>query len=77
LTQDTIDHLPTEISSLLQQFHFVFDTPTELPPRRAFDHVTPLLHGATPVHTRQYRYAPALKTEIEKQVSDMLAVGII
>jgi hypothetical protein len=55
----------------------VFDTPTELPPKRSCDHVIPLLPSATQVHTRQYRYAPAFKIEIEKQVSDMLATGII
>jgi hypothetical protein len=77
LNQGTVDHLPPEISSLPQQFHSVFDTPTDLPPRRSCDHVIPLLPGATPVHTKQYRYTPTLKTEIEKHVNDMLAAGII
>jgi hypothetical protein len=37
LNQGTVDHLPPEISSLSQQFHSVFDTPTDLPPRRSCD----------------------------------------
>jgi hypothetical protein len=77
LTQGTVDQLPLEVASLIQRFHSVFDTPSDLPPRRSCDHLIPLVAGATPVHARQYRYALTLKTEIEKQVSDMLAVGII
>ena len=37
----------------------------------------PLLPGARPVQMRPYRYAPALKTEIENQVAEMLHSGII
>jgi hypothetical protein len=48
-----------------------------MPPRRSCDHSIPLVPGAIPVHARHYIYALALKTEIEKQVSDMLAAGII
>jgi hypothetical protein len=36
-----------------------------------------LLTGASPVQLRPYRYALALKSEIEKQVADMLQTGII
>ena len=36
-----------------------------------------MLPGAQPVHIRPYRYAPALKTEIEQQVKEMLSSGII
>jgi hypothetical protein len=53
---------------LLHQYDSLFATTTELPPRRSCDHVIPLILGATPVHSRPYRYAPALKNEIEKQV---------
>lgn len=48
-----------------------------LPPKRACDHSIPLVPGAKPVHIRPYRYPPALKDEIEKQVANMLAKGII
>jgi hypothetical protein len=39
--------------------------------------VIPLVPGAKPVYVRPYRYSPALKDEIEKQVADMLAKGLI
>lgn len=42
-----------------------------------FDHSIPLLPGASPVNLRPYHYNPAQKTEIEKQVSDMLQQGVI
>lgn len=39
----------------------------------------PLVDGAAPVNIRpyRYRYAPALKDEIEKQVQGMLQSGLI
>jgi hypothetical protein len=55
----------------------VFEPPSSLPPERSCDHVIPLVAGAKPVQIRQYRYPPALKNEIEKQVADMLSKGII
>jgi hypothetical protein len=36
-----------------------------------------LIQDAQPVFVRPYIYAPLLKTEIEKQVNDMLDQGII
>lgn len=69
--------LPPEISQLVQQFKPVFDPPTSLPPSRACNHSIPLIPGARPVFVRPYRYPPGLKDEIEHQVSDMLAQGII
>lgn len=60
-----------QIVAVLQEFEHLF-TPTELPPSREHDHSIPLIPGAQPVFIRPYRYAPVLKTEIERQVSDML-----
>jgi hypothetical protein len=36
-----------------------------------------LIEGAQPVNLRPYRYNPELKTEIEKQVQEMLVSGVI
>jgi hypothetical protein len=36
-----------------------------------------LVDGAAPVKVRPYRYAPALKDKIEKQVKEMLQHGVI
>jgi hypothetical protein len=65
------------VKELLQQYQSIFAAPTELPPRRSCDHTIPLLPGTTPVHFRQYRYAPALKHETEKQVQEMLQARTI
>lgn len=55
----------------------MFDEPTGLPPSRVFDHSIPLLPGAQLVNLRPYRYNPAQKDEIERQVVDMLRQGVI
>lgn len=55
----------------------MFDEPTGLPPSRVFDHSIPLLSGAQLVNLRPYRYNPAQKDEIERQVVDMLCQGVI
>jgi hypothetical protein len=36
-----------------------------------------LIPGASPVRSRPYRHSPELKTEIEKQIAEMLASGVI
>jgi hypothetical protein len=48
-----------------------------LPPKRSIDHSIPLMPGALPFRLRPYRYTPQQKTEIEKQVKEMLENGII
>lgn len=65
------------VQSVLDEFSEVFAEPTGLASRHACDHTIPLLPGAQPVSVRPYRYAPALKTEIEKQVTDMLRSRLI
>lgn len=69
--------VPTEIAQVLEEFASVFEEPKGLPPERAFDHFIPLLPGAKPVNLRPYRYNPAQKDEIERQVADMLQNGVI
>jgi hypothetical protein len=63
--------LPAEVHALLEQFRDVFQQPDSLPPSRACNHAIPLLPGAQPFYIRPYRYPPALKDEIERQVQDM------
>lgn len=69
--------VPEEVHKLLDRFSELFDSPTELPPRRGSDHHISLLPGATPVHSRPYRHSPEMKTEIEKHISEMLESGVI
>ncbi|XP_066374606.1 uncharacterized protein [Miscanthus floridulus] len=66
---------PPVLQALLDEFAELFVDPKELPPRRPCDHTIPLVAGAQPVSVRPYLYTPALKTEIEQQVSDMLQSG--
>jgi len=69
--------IPPAVSHLLQQYHHLFHEPTDLPPNREDDHHIPLILGAQPVNIRPYRYSPQQKSEIEKQVTDMLQRRVI
>uniref|UniRef100_A0A453NIM5 Reverse transcriptase domain-containing protein n=1 Tax=Aegilops tauschii subsp. strangulata TaxID=200361 RepID=A0A453NIM5_AEGTS len=69
--------VPEPIQQLLSEFSEVFGEPQGLPPRRACDHCIPLIPGAQPVNIRPYRHKPDHKDEIEKQVEELLKVGII
>jgi hypothetical protein len=77
VTDSTVSLLPAKIQVLLEQVHVLFEEPNGLPPSRACDHEIPLVPGANPVNIRPYRYPPAQRDEIERQVADMLAKGII
>jgi hypothetical protein len=66
-----------EIQAVLDQFPAVFANPTALPPEREYDQAIPLKLGAAPFNARPYRYSPAHKDEIEKQVKAMLEAGTI
>ena len=69
--------IPPEVQLILDEYKHVFEPPTGLPPRRPYDHTIPLLPSATPVSMRPYRLPPLLKTELEKQIKEMLASGVI
>jgi hypothetical protein len=66
-----------EVWLLIDQFAMVFEVPTDLLPPRSCDHSIPLVEGARVVTSRPYRFAPALKDEIERQVQEMLKNGLI
>jgi len=69
--------LPPAVTALLEEYQDVFAPPAGYPPARHCDHEIPLLPGAAPVQVRPYRYPPAVKDEIERQVSEMLSSGHI
>jgi hypothetical protein len=71
------NEIPPEIQAVLDQYQDVFDDPKTLPPERLLDHSIPLLPNATPVNSKPYRYSPLHKDEIEKQVKQLLAAGLI
>jgi hypothetical protein len=70
-------NIPKAVQDLLEEFHFLFDVPQSLPPRRAVDHQIVLIPGAQSINVRPYRYSPLWKSEIEKQVKEMLQAGVI
>lgn len=69
--------VPTSVQNLLDIYSDLFQEPKQLPPSRPFDHHIDLLPGAPPVNIRPYKYSPAQKDEIEKQLAEMLSSGII
>jgi hypothetical protein len=69
--------LPPDLQAVLATFEDVFSEPTSLPPHRQLDHAIYLESGAQPTNARPYRYSPLQKDEIERQVKEMLAAGII
>ena len=73
----TAANIPSEVQSLLDSFPQVFSEPIGLPPKRQVSHSIPLITGARPIQIRPYTFAPALKDEIEKQISDILTTGVI
>ncbi|KAL4309574.1 hypothetical protein GQ457_01G052960 [Hibiscus cannabinus] len=69
--------IPASIQPLLEEFKDVFQEPTGLPPKRTHDHAITLKPEATPVNLRPYRFPFHQKTEVEKQIKEMLAASII
>jgi hypothetical protein len=69
--------IPPAVEELISTFQDVFQEPTSLPPTRDCDHRIPLMPGSQPVNIRAYRHKPELKTEIERQVAELLASGVI
>ncbi|CAL1394368.1 unnamed protein product [Linum trigynum] len=77
LQDDDLAPLVPGMRELIAEYGSVFATPNELPPRREVDHRIPLREGAAAVNVRPYRYAHHQKAEIERQVQEMLASGLI
>ena len=69
--------LPEEILAVLKSHGKVFGLPSGMPPKRQFDHKIHLLPESKPVNVRPYRYPYFQKTEIERQVKEMLETGIV
>nr|XP_027086609.1 uncharacterized protein K02A2.6-like [Coffea arabica] len=68
---------PIEVKELLDKYKDVFAAPTGLPPERSLDHAIPLKSDAQAFKIKPYRCPHSQKTEIEKQVVEMLDNGII
>jgi hypothetical protein len=75
--QESTATIHEEIQDVLSIYSDVFTEPHTLPPSRVYDHAITLQPGATPVNSRPYHYSPLHKDEIERQVAEMLAAGVI
>lgn len=76
-TVELEDQVPPDLVPILDAFAGVFQEPQGLPPSRGREHAIVLQTGASPVSVRPFRYPQIQKEEIEKQVTSMLAAGII
>ncbi|KOM56053.1 hypothetical protein LR48_Vigan10g194500 [Vigna angularis] len=66
-----------ELEALLQAHYSVFQETKGLPPSRDKEHNITLKEGVDPINVRPYRYPHFMKSEIEKQVTDMTKAGLI
>ena len=76
-SSQSVSSLNPAVLALVDEYGHLFESVSGLPPSRHCNHSIPLMLGAQPVFVRPYRYAPLLKTEIERQVNEMLQQGII
>ncbi|KAJ0436024.1 putative nucleotidyltransferase, Ribonuclease H [Helianthus annuus] len=75
---ESTNHVPCmAIQEVLKRYDQVFQEPRGLPPIRFHDHHIPLLPNARPVSSRPYRQPYYQKSEIEKQVRELLHQGLI
>ena len=65
------------IDSVLGKFSQIFEPPSSLPPFREIQHRIHLVNGTSAINVKPYRYPHFQKAEIEKQVKEMLAQGLI
>jgi hypothetical protein len=65
-------HPCPEITALLCRYSSLFQSPSTLPPFRPSDHQIHLVPNSVPVNVRPYRYPQFQKSEIERQVEEML-----
>jgi hypothetical protein len=77
MQEEEVEKHQEPLQLILKEFEDVFAVSTGLPPARVYDHHIPLLPGSIPVNSRPYRYSPFHKTEIERQVTELLNAGLI
>ena len=65
------------ISALLQEFHDVFQEPSDLPPQRAVDHGIPLIDSAKFINRRPYRLPHHQKDAMEDLIKQLLQANMI
>ena len=78
-TTNDLSNIPPSLLSLLQKFEDVFpdELPPGLPPLRGIEHRIDLIPGAPLPNRAAYRTNPDETKEIERQIQDLLAKGLI
>ena len=74
---DTTVMTPSDIQVLVAEYQDIFAIPTSLPPSRAFDHRIPLILVLYQLILGPIVVLLSTKTEIENQVTTLLAAGLI
>lgn len=69
--------IPNPLQPILQQYQRVFQESKSLPPIRSHNHKIPLKPHIDPINIRSYRHNYQQKNEVERQIQEMLAIGII
>ncbi|KAL4367674.1 hypothetical protein GQ457_05G014770 [Hibiscus cannabinus] len=69
--------VPQVLQPLLEGYKEVFEEPKGMPPPRNQDHAIILKPKAQPVNLRPYRFPHHQKSEIERQIKEMLSASII
>ena len=65
------------VEAMLEEYADLFKEIPGLPPMRPVDHTIPLVHGAPTVSRPMYRLSPLELDEVKRQVTDLLAKGMI
>ena len=78
-THEVAGTLPSNISSLLQEFGDLFpeETPNGLPPIRGIEHQIDFIPGAPLPNRPAYRTNPQETKELERQVAELLEKGYV
>ncbi|VFR00018.1 unnamed protein product [Cuscuta campestris] len=71
------DAVPAALRPVLEAHADLFRLPQGLPPSRGWDHRIYLAPSTRPINVHPYRYSYFQKTEIERQVKEMLDQGLI
>ncbi|XP_039056463.1 uncharacterized protein LOC120199464 [Hibiscus syriacus] len=72
-----VNEIPPTLQAVITDYKVVFEEPTGMPPIRKHDHSITLKPGIETINVRPYRMPYHQKTEVEKQVAEMLAASII
>lgn len=71
------DEARHKITTVVEEFTYTFREPTDLPPKRQYDHSITLKKGVQGICVRPYRHSATQKDVIEKMVKEMCDCGII